>query len=284
MGTMGNQFRTALLLGLLTGLLLFVGYLLGGQSGLIIGFVIAILMNFVSFWFSDKIVLMMYRAKPITKKQAPNLYAIVEEVAQKAELPIPKIYIIPNMTPNAFATGRGPKHAAVAVTQGIVDLLTHDELKGVIAHEMAHVKNRDILIGTIAATIAGVISFVAAMARWSAIFGGGRDDDRGGNIISLLVIGIVTPIIAMLIQLAISRSREYLADESGANIIKTGKPLASALEKLEMGSKKMPFRDANPATAHMFIVNPLSGKGMMALLSTHPPIPERVKRLRQMKF
>ncbi len=283
MGAFGNNVKTTLLLGGLTGLLLVVGALLGGRSGLIIAFFFAIVMNFGSYWFSDKIVLMMYRAKPVTRKQVPNLYKIVDEVRKKAKLPMPKVYVIPTMSPNAFATGRNPKHGVVAVTQGLVNLLSHNELKGVIAHEVGHIKNRDILISSVAATIAGVISFVAMMARWSAIFGGfgGRDGDN--NIIGVLAVAIITPIIAMIIQLAISRSREYLADESGAEFAGNPTYLADALEKLEQGNKMMPLKDANPATAHLFITNPLSGKGLMNLLSTHPPIKERVKKLRAMK-
>jgi heat shock protein HtpX len=265
-------------------LLLVVGVLLGGRQGLIIAFVFAIGLNFFSYWFSDKLVLAMYKAKPITKDNMPNLYKIVKEVAKEAKVPMPKVYVIPHATPNAFATGRSPKHAAVACTQGIINLLSHDELKGVIAHEMAHVKNRDILIASVAATIAAVISFVAMMARWGAIFGGfgGRDRD-GGNIIGILAIAIITPIIAMIIQLAISRSREYLADETGARIAKNPKALASALHKLEIGIKQLPLKDASPATAHLFIANPFRSGAFLNLLSTHPPMKERIRRLNEMK-
>jgi len=278
-----NNIKTVILLGSLTGLFLLVGALIGGTSGLIIGFALALIMNFISYWFSDKIVLMMYSAKPVTKKQMPNLYRIVEDVCKEAQLPLPKIYLVPTMTPNAFATGRNPNHAAVAVTQGIINLLDHNELKGVIAHEISHIKNRDILISSVAATIAGAISFIAMMVRFSAIFGGGGNDkDNNGGLLGLIVIGIITPIIAMLIQLAISRSREYLADSTGAKL-SNPKYLADALEKLEKGNKDMPMRDAQPSTAHMFITNPLTAGGIMSLLSTHPPMKERVRRLREMK-
>jgi heat shock protein HtpX len=282
MGVIQNQLKTVILLSLLTALLMFAGRLIGGNSGLIIGLAFAIIMNFGSYWFSDKIVLMMYKAKKVTKKEAPQLYDIVKEVSQKAQLPMPKVYIIPTQTPNAFATGRNPKHAAVAATIGILDLLTKDELKGVIAHEMAHVKNRDILIQTVAATIAGVISYIATMAQWAAIFGG-RDDNKG-NGIQLLVLAILTPIIATIIQLAISRSREYIADESGARIIQDSKSLASALKKLEAGVKAHPLGFGNTATSSLFITNPFNARGMINLFSTHPPIDERVKRLKEMKL
>lgn len=280
-----NQIKTVILLGALTGLLLFVGQLLGGPSGLIIAGFFAIIMNFGSYWFSDKIVLKMYRAKEV-KDSNHRLYQVVKEVVEKAKIPMPKIYIIPGDGSNAFATGRGPRHAAIAATEGILRSLNDEELKGVIAHEVAHVRNRDILISSIAATIAGVISFVATMAQWSAIFGGfGGDRDRGGgNIISLLVLAIITPIVATIIQLAISRSREYLADATGAKIINNSNGLASALEKLEAGARNHPMRNVNQATAHMFIVSPLRGGSFLKLLSTHPPMNERIKRLNSMKF
>ena len=276
-----NQLKTVVLLGLLTALLLWVGQLLGGISGLYIAGVFAILMNFGSYWFSDKIVLMMYRAKEVADKSHP-LYKTVKEVSEMAKLPMPKVYIIPTDASNAFATGRNPKHAAVAATNGILNLLNHEELKGVMAHEMAHVKNRDILISTIAGTIAGVISYIATMAQWAAIFGG-RDREHS-NILSLILLAIITPLIATIIQLAISRSREYLADATGAGIVKNSKGLASALEKLHNDVRKHPMRLGNQATAHLFIANPFSAKGMMALLSTHPPMEERVRRLNAIKF
>lgn len=280
-----NQLKTVLLLGLLTGVLLGVGHLVGGMQGLTIAFAFAILMNFGSYWFSDKIVLAMYRAKKVTKDQAPKLYNIVEEVASQADMPMPQVYEIPSENPNAFATGRNKNKAAVAVTNGLLKLLSKDELKGVIAHEFAHIKNKDILIQTIAGTIAAVISYVAMMARWAAIFRGfgGRSNDRGGgDIISLLALTILTPILAMIIQLAISRSREYLADETGAKIIRNPYALADALEKLEASSYQNPMRLGNNTTSSLFIVNPFKGGGMLSLLSTHPPLKERVKKLRGM--
>ena len=282
---MENTFKTVLFLGLLTGILLGIGYLFG-PYGLIIGFIFALAMNFFSYFFSDKIVLWMYGAKEVSKKEQPELYKIVEEVAHLANIPMPKVYIVTSANPNAFATGRNPKHAAVAATTGILDLLTKEELKGVIAHEISHVKNRDILIGSIAATLAGVISFVGAMARWSAIFGafGGDDRENSGGILGFLVLGIITPVMALLIQMAISRSREYEADASGARLLGDGTALAKALKKLETGVHHHPLKEGSPAGASLFIVNPFSWKGIMTLLSTHPPTEERVKRLEGMKF
>ena len=279
-----NQIKTVILLGALTALLLWVGQLVGGASGLTIAFAFAIIMNVGSYWFSDKIVLKMYKAKQINESDNPRLFRIVKEVVEKANVPMPKVYIIPSDASNAFATGRNPKHAAVAATQGILNLLDDEELKGVMAHEIAHVKNRDILISTIAATIAGVITYVAFMARFAAIFGGFGGRDRGGNIVSLLVLAIVTPLIAMVIQLAISRSREYLADATGAKIVQNSNGLASALEKLHNDSSKHPLRFGNRSTAHLFISNPFRARGMMALLSTHPPMNTRVQKLKDMKF
>ncbi|MAE42288.1 protease HtpX [Candidatus Woesearchaeota archaeon] len=276
-----NQFKTVVLLGLMTALLLWVGQLLGGISGLYIAGAFAIIMNFGSYWFSDKIVLKMYRAKEV-KDTEHRLHKIVKEVVELAKVPMPKVYIMPSDNPNAFATGRNPKHAAVATTQGILNLLNDEELKGVMAHEMAHVKNRDILISTIAGTIAGVISYVAFMARWAAIFGG-RDRDSG-NMASMLVLAIITPLIAMIIQLAISRSREYLADATGANMLKNPDGLASALAKLEQGVKTHPMKLGNNATAHMFIANPFRAGGIMKLLSTHPPMQTRINKLKSLKF
>jgi heat shock protein HtpX len=276
-----NQLKTVVLLGLLTALLLWVGQLLGGTSGLIVAGIFAVIMNFGSYWFSDKLVLAMYRAKEVKDQKHP-LYKIVKEVAEIAKLPMPRVYIIPSDASNAFATGRNPKHAAVAATQGILNLLNHDELKGVMAHEIAHVKNRDILISTIAGTIAGVISFVATMAQWTAIFGGrGRDN---GGMIQLLVLAIITPLIATIIQLAISRSREYLADATGARIVNNSSGLASALEKLHNDVSRHPMRLGNQATAHLFIANPFRSGGILKLLSTHPPMEQRVQKLRSMKF
>ena len=282
MSTASNQIKTVLLLGLLTGLLLGAGQLLGGRQGLFIGLAFAIIMNFGSYWFSDKIVLAMYKAKPIKETDDKELYNLVKEVATLANVPMPKLYVIPASHSNAFATGRNPKHAAVAFTEGILRLLSKDELKGVIAHEIAHIKNRDILITTIAATIAGVISFIATMAQWGAIFGGfGRDRDSG-QMIQMLALAIITPLIAMIIQLAISRSREYLADETAAKTIHNPLALASALQKLEEGVKHNPLRFGSPSTSSLFIANPFSAKGMLSLLSTHPPMKERIRRLKNM--
>lgn len=268
-------------MGVMTALFVFVGRLIGGQSGMLLAFGLAVLMNFISYWYSDKIVLTMYKAKPISEADAPQIHSIVDKLTRQAGLPMPKLYMIDTDMPNAFATGRNPDHAAVAVTSGILRLLDASELEGVIAHELSHVKNRDILIGTIAATMAGAIMILANMARWAAIFGGGSsDDDRGGNPIALLAISILAPIAALFVQMAISRSREYQADRSGAEM--SGKPmgLANALLKLERGNEMLPAEVA-PATAHMFIVNPLKG-GVGSLFSTHPPIADRVARLEAM--
>jgi heat shock protein HtpX len=282
MSAIGNQMKTFVLLLALTVLLLFVGQLVGGGAGLTIAFIIVMGMNILTYFFSHKVVLMMYRAKPAKKSEYPELHRMVEEVAHLAKIPKPKVYIIPSDSSNAFATGRNPKNGVVACTQGIMQLLTKDELKGVIAHEMAHIKNRDILIQTIAATIAGVISYVAMMARWAAIFGGfGGDRDDSGGILGFLALAILAPLIAIIIQLAISRSREYLADETGARTIHNPKALADALEKLERGTKTHPLRFGNKTTSSLFIANPFSG-GLFALFSTHPPMKERVRRLRSM--
>ncbi|HUU44098.1 MAG TPA: zinc metalloprotease HtpX [Acidobacteriota bacterium] len=280
-----NGFKTLMLLTALTVLFLMIGAAIGGQNGMVVAFGFAVLMNFFSYWFSDKIVLAMYRAKPVTETDAPQLFALVRRNAQQAGLPMPRVYIIPTASLNAFATGRNPKHAAVAFTDGIIKNLSEDELEGVLAHELAHVKNRDILTQSVAATIAGAISMLAFMARWGAIFGGygGRDRNSGGGIIGLLAMAIVAPIAAMFIQMAISRSREYAADATGAKI--SGKPLAlaGALRKLQVASQRRPL-NANQATAHMFIVNPLSGRSMMRLFSTHPPIEERIARLEALAY
>ena len=276
---MMNQMKTVLFLGLLTGLLIGVGSL-WGTNGMILAAALALLMNGISYWYSDKIVLRLYKAKKAEVGKYPKLYKMVAELAKKAKLPEPKIYIVPSDNPNAFATGRNPKHAVVAVTTGILELLNEKELKGVIAHELSHVKNRDILISTVAATVAGAIAFIGTMARWGAIMGG---RNRGG-LIQLLALGVITPIIAMLIHMAVSRSREYLADESGAKLLKDGSGLASALEKLNEASKTRPMQFGSQASAHMFIVNPFKGLKMAAILSTHPPSGERTKRLRSMKF
>jgi len=282
-----NQIKTVLLLGALTGIFLAIGYFLGGRTGILIALIFAGGVNFFSYWFSDKIVLAIYRAKEADKIEHKRLYEMVQDIIIQAKLPMPKVYIIPTNHPNAFATGRNYKHAAVACTQGIMDLLNDHELKGVIAHELAHVKNRDILISSIAATIAGVISYLAMMARWGAIFGGfgGRDNDSGG-IIELLVLAIVAPLMAVIIQLAISRSREYHADETGARFIRDASGLASALEKLKQGIKRAPLKaqGTTEATSHLFIESPFRGGGLLKIFSTHPPTEERVKRLRALKF
>ena len=280
---MGNALKTTLLLGLLTGFLLFIGEYFGGQNGMILALVFAAVMNFVSYFFSDKLALAMYRAQPATREELPRVYQIVERLTQRVGIPMPKIYVIPSDSPNAFATGRNPNHASVAVTQGILNLLTDEEMEGVLAHELGHVRNRDILISSIAATIAGAITFLARMAMWGAMFGGygGRDErNRGGGIGGLFMI-ILAPIAAMLIQLAVSRSREYAADDTGAHL--TGNPyaLASALGKLDAYSRRVPL-PASPSTAHLFIVQPFLGMGGMNwanLFSTHPPIAKRIERL-----
>ncbi len=279
-----NQIKTVLLLGTLTGLLLFVGQLIGGASGLTFALILALLMNFIAYWFSDKIVLFMYRAKEATETEYPVLHRIVAEVANLANLPMPRVYIVPTNSPNAFATGRSPRHAAVACTVGILNLLKEDELKGVISHEISHIKNRDTLIATIAATIAGAITYVATMARWTAMFGGMREERKGSGMIELLVLAVLTPLIAAIIQLAISRSREYLADESAARMLHSGEGLASALEKLNANVAMRPMEFGNRAAASLFIVNPLSGGGILALFSTHPPVKERLRRLRGLHF
>lgn len=279
---MMNGLKTMVLMVTLTLMLVAVGGLLGGRSGMTFALVMAFGMNFITYWFSDKIVLRMYRAVAVSEADAPELYEIVRRLAHRAELPMPKVYIINEDQPNAFATGRNPEHAAVAVTNGIMRILSREELEGVIAHELSHVMHRDILVSTVAAAIAGAISYLAQMAQWAMIFGGGRrNDDEGGSPFAAIIMMIVGPIAAMLIQMAISRSREYGADESGARL--SGNPLylAGALRKLQAASQRIPM-DANPATSHMFIVNPLSGGGIMKLFSTHPPIEERISRLEAM--
>ena len=278
-----SQFKTVVLLGLLTALLLWVGSF-WGSGGLTIAFGFVLLMNIGSYWFSDKLVLAMYRAKPVDKDH--KLHKMVEEIAKKAGIPMPKVYILPTPHSNAFATGRNPKHAAVACTQGILDLLNDKELKGVLAHEISHIKHRDTLISSIAATIAGVISYVAFMARWAALFGVGSRDRDGGNALELLVLAILTPLLATLIQLAISRSREFLADEGAAKTLKDGNGLASALEKLEKDIAHKPLRalGTTETTAHLFIHNPFKGGGLVSMFMTHPPTAERVKRLKGIVF
>jgi len=276
---MGNTFKTAFLLTALTLLLMFIGRAFGGQNGMVIALVLAAVMTFIAYFFSDKIALATYRAQPVTREQLPRVYQVVERLTQKIGIPMPKIFVIPTDSPNAFATGRNPQHASVAVTQGILNLLSDEELEGVLAHELGHVNNRDILISSIAATIAGAVTMLASMGRWAMIFGGyDRDDrNRGGGIGALLML-IVAPIAATLIQLAVSRSREYQADASGAHY--TGNPyaLASALRKLDEYSRRLPMA-GTPSTAHLFIVQPLLGMNFSSLFSTHPPIAKRIERL-----
>ncbi len=278
-----NTFKTALLLTALTLFLMFVGEHYGGRNGMILAFIFAAGMNFFSYFYSDKLALAMYRAQPVTREELPRVYQVVERMTQRIGLPMPKIYVIPSDSPNAFATGRNPKHASVAVTQGILNLLNDDELEGVLAHELGHVRNRDILTSSIAATLAGAITMLARMGYWASLFGGyggdGRDRERGGGGLGALFMLILAPIAATLIQLAISRSREYEADATGAHI--TGNPyaLASALEKLDAYSKRLPMQ-ASPSNAHLFIVQPLlSGRDFASLFATHPPIPKRIERL-----
>jgi heat shock protein HtpX len=279
-----NGLRTTVLMVTLTLMLVAIGAILGGKSGMTYALIAAFVMNFITYWFSDKIVLRMYGAREVTEAEAPELYGSVRRLASMAQLPMPKVYLMDADQPNAFATGRNPQHGAIAVTTGLIRILTKEELEGVIGHELAHIKHRDILVGTVAATIAGAISYLAQMAQWAAIFGGGRQDgERGGSPLAALAMMIVGPIAAMLVQMAISRSREYGADEGGARI--AGKPLslANALKKLHAASQRIPM-EANPATSHMFIVNPLSGGGLLKLFSTHPPIEERISRLEAMAW
>jgi len=277
-----NQIKTFILMALLTILLVWIGSLFGGRNGAVFALVFAGVMNFGVYWFSDRIVLKMYRAQAVTEAEQPVLHRIVRELALRGGIPMPKVYIIPQDAPNAFATGRNPQHAAVAVTSGIMNLLNEEELKGVLAHELSHVRHRDILIGTIAATIAGAISMIASFARWGAIFGG--DDREGGGmaqLVMMLVLTTLASIAALLIQLAISRSREYHADEGGAQLAGNPLYLARALAKLDAGTKRIPMQ-VNPSTAHMFIVSPLTAKGVQGLFSTHPPIEKRIERLEHM--
>ena len=277
---MGNWFKTTLLLGAMTALIVWIGNFFGGQQGMILAFILAMGMNFFSFWFSDKIVLRMYRAREAGPGENPELYNMVRQLSQRAHLPMPRVYIIPEQAPNAFATGRNPDHAVIAVTEGLLRTMGPEEVMGVLAHEMAHVKNRDILIGSIAATMAGAIMIIASMARWTAFLGGGSDDEGDGAVgaIGLIAMSILAPLAAMLIQMAISRSREYLADATGAGFAGNPDGLANALEKLGAYSKRIPMQ-ANPSTAHMFVVNPLSAGSLMRLFSTHPPLEQRIARL-----
>lgn len=277
-----NFMKTTILMAGLTALFLLIGQALGGQSGMILAFFFAVLSNFFAYWFSDKIVLRLYGAREADRSQAPEIYRIVEDLTQMAGLPMPKVYVIPEKSPNAFATGRNPSHAAVAVTEGILEILSPEELRGVLGHELAHVQNRDILISTIAATMAGAIAMLANMAKWALIFGGRRNDDReGGHPLAAMATIILAPLAAMLIQMAVSRAREYQADATGAELTHDPMQLASALRKLANYSSRRPMH-AEPATAHLFIVNPLKGEGPLSLFSTHPPMEERIKRLEKM--
>ena len=277
---MSSYIKTALLLGLMTGLILVVGQVLGGRSGMMVALVVAAVMNLGTYWFSDKIVLRMYRGREVSPADAPRFHAIIDRLVARSGLPKPKLYVLPGDSPNAFATGRNPSHAAVAATEGILRLMDDEEIEGVLAHELAHVKHRDILISSVAATIAGAISMLAHVAQFGAMFGGygGRQDREGANPFALILTAILAPIAAMIIQMAVSRSREYAADAGGAAIAGQPYGLARALEKLDTYSKRIPM-PANPATAHMFIVQPFTGRGVANLFSTHPPIPERIRRL-----
>ncbi|MCK5878207.1 MAG: zinc metalloprotease HtpX [Holophagae bacterium] len=280
---MGNWIKSMMLMTAMTVLFVWIGRMVGGQAGMVLALVLAGAMNFFSYWFSDKIVLKRYHAKEVSQLEAPDLYGIVQELAVAAEIPMPKIYIVPESSPNAFATGRNPNHAAVAVTQGILQILDRNELKGVLGHELAHIVHRDILIGTIAAVFAGAIMVLASIARWGAIFGGvGSSDDDNGGIFALLIAMIIAPLAASIIQMAISRSREFMADRGGARY--SGNPLylANALRKLEQFSRQVPLKQATPQTAHMFIVNPFSGRRVSSLFATHPATEERIRRLKEM--
>ena len=276
-----NMLKTGLLLTGLTLILIWIGNLLGGQTGIIIALAFAAIMNLGSYWFSDRLVIAMTGAQPLSEQEAPQLYQMLREMTHRANMPMPRLYLIPEMQPNAFATGRDPQRGVVAVTQGLLQMMNYDEVKGVIAHELAHIKNRDTLIMAVAATIAGAISALAHMFYYATIFFGNRDD-RGGNPLAALALVIIAPIAAMIVQLAISRAREYEADKVGAEIAGTPVGLASALRKLEAAAQRIPNEHAQPATAHMYIVNPLSGGGLMALYSMHPPVAERVRRLEAM--
>ena len=283
---MSNSVKTAALLAAMTVLFILIGGMLGGEQGMVMAFLFAGVMNFASYWWSDRVVLWMYGAQEVNESQAPQFHALVRRLAQRAGLPMPKVYVIPTDTPNAFATGRNPQHAAVAATEGILRILSPDELEGVMAHELSHVRNRDILISTIAATMAGAIMMLARMAQFAAMFGGARrqdDEEGGGGIVGMILLAVLAPLAAMLIQMAISRAREYQADAAGAQLSRKPWALADALEKLERGATALPM-EANPSTAHLFIVNPLRGSSLLNLFSTHPPVEERVARLRAMRI
>lgn len=276
-----NRVKTYLLLALLTVMFVLIGNLLGGRSGMTIALILAGIFNFLSYWYSDKFVLKLYRAKPLPLDKAPRIHEIVEELSARLKIPKPKLYIIDVDHPNAFATGRDPSHSAVVLTKGILKILDYRELRGVLSHELSHIKNRDILVGTLAATIAGAITYLAQMFRFLMFFGGGDDEENAGNIVLALAISILAPIAALIVQLAISRSREYLADETGAIASRDPMALASALRKISHYASKVPLREANPATSHLFIVNPLKGGGIESLFSTHPPVEKRIERLKE---
>ncbi len=279
-----NQAKTFFLMVVLTIIFVALGSLIGGKNGAVFAFGIAFVMNLITYWFSDRIVLAMYHAKEVSEAEAPEVYGVVASLAQRAAIPMPRVYIIENDSPNAFATGRNPEHGVVAVTTGILRILNKQELEGVLAHELSHIKHRDILVSTVAAALAGAITMLANWARFSLFFGSRDDDDGGGNIVSVIIFSMLAAFAAMLIQLAISRSREYLADEGGAHLAGNPLFLANALRRLEAGVAHSPMQDANPSTAHLFIVNPFSAKGVMALFSTHPPMEERIKRLEDMAY
>ncbi|HOV80357.1 MAG TPA: zinc metalloprotease HtpX [Bacillota bacterium] len=278
-----NNFRAWLFMGLLSILLVLIGGAVGGRAGALWFFLISLGLNFFSYYFSDRVAISMTGSRPVSEEEAPELYSIVRGLAQRARLPMPRLYITPSMQPNAFATGRNPANSAVAVTQGLLQILNRSELEGVLAHELAHIRNRDVLIGTLAATIAGAITMIANIIQWGAIFGMGRDDEEGGSYIGSLLLALVAPVAAMFIQLAISRSREFTADETGALLTKNPGGLANALLKLDSAARRIPMQ-VNPATSHMFIVNPLSAESLVRLFSTHPPVSERVKRLNEMRI
>lgn len=284
---MQNQLKTFIFLVLLSGLLMAFGYFFGGSQGLVMGFAMALMMNFISYWFSDRIVLSMHQAQEVEPGDSQGLYEMVERLAQRARIPTPRVYIIPDHSPNAFATGRSPHHSAVAVTQGLLGVLNYQELEGVIAHELAHVKNRDTLISCIAATMASTVMFMANMARWASMFGGAQhrsdDEDRGGGALELLLMSMIAPIAATIIQFAVSRSREYMADATGAKLCGNPEWLANALRKIHNISVGLPLAAGGPATAHMYIVNPFSGSALLNLFSTHPPVEERIAKLLQIR-
>jgi len=279
-----NQIKTVLLLGALSAIILVIGGFFGGASGMTIALVIALAMNFFSYFYSHKIVLAMYKAQPVSKSKAPEIHKMVEDISKKAGIPKPKVYAIPSETPNAFATGRNPNNAVVAVTAGITKLLSKEELKSVLAHEIGHIKNRDILVATIAATLASVITYLAMMARFAVFFGGGRDERGGGNALQLIALAILAPLAAMLIQFAISRSREFMADETSARLTNDSKHMISALKKIDSAAKHIPLRMGNQSTASLFIINPFSGKGFISLFSTHPATELRIKKLNELKI